>query len=562
MKKTVLIFSVPFSGHLNVLKSFISRHDDDFAFHLIVVGWANIPPEPNGLPIRTHILTNGELHETDPAYWTLPRAAQLFPKALEIAKEINPDIILYDQFAIEGALVAKSLNLPAWCSIPAMIGPHTAQTYLANKLAQPTNQTALKNIKNILSATGIDLEQELEVISDGLHYPGDVNIVWSYRDLTPTDFLKHRHDRPYLFVGNPRGQISSSNTSQNKRILISLGTVVMNNLWNNDAEVQNQLKAVFAKLSQHWNNDGHEITFVTQGKHVLDSYPANWNVVDTIDQPTTLAHTDLFITHAGSNSFHEAVMSHVPMVAIPFFGDQPLIASQIEKLGFGINLGQGNNIDTRQSRTFLNNDLASRIEEATHRILNNTQPYETAFNTISLGKTDLATLLQGKIPFIEGDLLYGTNIARKHYVDQTHSQDEFRILEFKPFSQLARHPEALPRIVDIYHDVIRDPELIEQELACPLYPYADILKRYKHFLDGEDDICTMCLKGIEFFTQLYHVHFILEDYDPRVNVITNKEVEYILSHWDRLSQKVTFYKREAGAWLPLTKDQVIDIQNA
>ncbi|MCR4312090.1 MAG: glycosyltransferase [Candidatus Uhrbacteria bacterium] len=558
MSKNVLVFCVPFSGHLNVLKSFINVHGGNATFKLVVTGWTNIPPESNDLPPDTVLLSDGELHETDPALWTLPRTSRLLPQSLDIAKAFKPDIIIYDQFAIEGALVGKMLGTPTWCSIPAMIGPFTEQTYLQGKINEAKNQDALETLRQL---TGNDTTEHLEMVSDGLFFPGDANLIWSYADLTPKNFLDNRQRRPYLFIGNPRGMPRSIRDQEPKHVLISLGTVVMNNLWNNEPEVQTQLKHIVTELTTYWSDDDLRVTLVTQGKQLRDHYPANWTVVDTIDQPSVLTSTDVFVTHAGSNSFHEAVASHVPMVAVPFFGDQLLVASQIEKLGIGINLGESTSIDTHQPRTFLNDGFAKKIDGAVKNILGREEEIMASYRKLSHTSSDLGALLKGIIPFVEGDLLYGTNVARKNYVEKTKLQDEFRILEFKPFSQLARHPEALPRIVDIYHDVIRDPGLIENELTCPLIPYADLLKRYKDFLAGENDICTMCLHGIEFFTKFYHIHFILDDYDPKVNEITRQEVNYVLERWERLSNKVIFYRHTAGTWLPLTREEVEKIQS-
>ena len=51
-----------------------------------------------------------------------------------------------------------------------------------------------------------------------------------------------------------------------------------------------------------------------------------------------LEHTSLFITHAGMNSTNEAILSGVPMIAMPQSADQPVVAQQIENLNLGIQL--------------------------------------------------------------------------------------------------------------------------------------------------------------------------------------------------------------------------------
>ena len=44
---------------------------------------------------------------------------------------------------------------------------------------------------------------------------------------------------------------------------------------------------------------------------------------------------DLFITHGGANSFAEGLLSDIPMVVAPFFGDQPAVALRVVSLGLG-----------------------------------------------------------------------------------------------------------------------------------------------------------------------------------------------------------------------------------
>ena len=53
-------------------------------------------------------------------------------------------------------------------------------------------------------------------------------------------------------------------------------------------------------------------------------------VVPWLPQNDVLGHkqTKLFLSHCGSNSVYEAAYHGVPMVAIPFGGDQPMNADK------------------------------------------------------------------------------------------------------------------------------------------------------------------------------------------------------------------------------------------
>ena len=51
--------------------------------------------------------------------------------------------------------------------------------------------------------------------------------------------------------------------------------------------------------------------------------------------------TDVFITHHGLGSTHEAVACGVPMLSLPFFWDQPALAKRTQELGLALPLIDG-----------------------------------------------------------------------------------------------------------------------------------------------------------------------------------------------------------------------------
>lgn len=57
-----------------------------------------------------------------------------------------------------------------------------------------------------------------------------------------------------------------------------------------------------------------------------------------VDQWAILQEADLFVTHHGLNSTHEAIFSRVPMLSYPFFSDQPGLARRCRELGLAIPL--------------------------------------------------------------------------------------------------------------------------------------------------------------------------------------------------------------------------------
>ncbi len=64
----------------------------------------------------------------------------------------------------------------------------------------------------------------------------------------------------------------------------------------------------------------------------------NVDVEPFVDQWGLLQGADLFITHHGLNSTHEAVFHGVPMLSYPFFWDQPALAARCQEMGLALPL--------------------------------------------------------------------------------------------------------------------------------------------------------------------------------------------------------------------------------
>lgn len=493
-KKRIVIFSPPFSGHLNILKEFIKDHKKEFEFRLIITGWKNIKPDLTDVdPETVKMIEKSQLSETDPSLWTFPRTSELLGECLDAVREFQPDLIIYDFFSLEGNLAGRLLDIPYWCSIPAMIGPFDNQGYRDKKFDDPVNQKALDEIK---SKYGLKIEKdEVEMVSDGFHLPGLINLVWSFRELTISNFRDDRSSSPFVFVGNLRGDNYEKTNYINKKPLIyfSLGTVVMDNLWNQQAETREKLTGFIRKLAEIWREKNYQIIFTTQGKKVLDVYPDNWWVYDSVDQVEILSRADLFITHGGSNSFHEAVMQKVPMIVIPFFGDQLLVADRTEQLGLGIKAGGSTSIDTHESKDFLNDQLAIDLTAVIERMLL-VNDFVRNYLNLEVLASPLAPLIRGEIPAAPEDLVIGEKVVT---------------------------PPISSRVgKNISHSL-------------------------EYFLGDEKDEEKIIRKKIDFFATLFRVHIPLSEGEE-----LPLGAAHALGDDDYFDNGVQFYLRKHNTWIP------------
>ncbi|MEN3307286.1 MAG: hypothetical protein V7603_3488 [Micromonosporaceae bacterium] len=382
----IMVFTIPNEGHLNILKRMIREYHGRHTFSISLVDRHNSTPELSGLPAQVRPLKGCDRHRNTSATRVLQRVVDLLDDCLRAARDFAPDLILYDFCAIEGRFTADALRLPSWCSISGLIGPLLDTEYLAGVLASAENQAAIESIRR---RYGLAVEpSEIELVSNSLHLPAERNLLWSYPSVTPANFLHNRRPAPYRFVG----YLSDGYGPRPRRgyrtplVYLSFGTEVMDNLWLSQEETRQGVRGCLAALAKRWEHDDVHVVFSTLGKHVLDSYPANWTVRDRVDQQRVLSAVDVFVTHGGSNSFHEAVLLRVPVVVVPFFGDQVLIGQRAEELGVGIGLGTDDGIDRDKPRRFLAPALAERIDDAVRLILS-TDRYRTALDRLPLEAT-------------------------------------------------------------------------------------------------------------------------------------------------------------------------------
>lgn len=566
MNSEILLFSPPFNGHANILTEFMHRYGDQYSMNLAITGWNNIRPRLD-YHIQPTYLEQTALNETDPALWTLPRAAELLPQTLALIEKAHPDLIISDFFSLEAALSAEKLNIPIWTSIPAFMGAFTNRHYLDSRLADAGNIDAIAQIRERFRI-GID-RTRFQMASDGLLYPSARNLLWTYDQITPDNLHDGRDKTVFTHVGHLRAErtVKPERKNDTPVIYISFGTVVMDNIWRQQPETQAHIREYISFLSEHWKKEQVHIVFATQGKTVLDSYPDNWEVVDFVDQVAQLTVSDVFITHGGNNSFQESLVAKTPMVVIPFFGDQIAVGQRVRELGVGINLGKDADIDTKKSKAFIGSDLAKETTDAVIRILRD-PAYKQTLSNLHLTSVSLHALLKStiylhdskeitrqelpfpvQIPKINhGELLFGTQADRILFEERARQHESMQFWKFKPFSTIATTNDSLPQIVDIYHDSILDPASFALDQSSTMKNYTRLLSAYASFLNGETDITNMCLKGLVFFSQLYKVHFLTERFDPKKNGITAREISHVLANEKKFAGHVIFYNETETGW--------------
>jgi UDP:flavonoid glycosyltransferase YjiC (YdhE family) len=256
-------------------------------------------------------------------------------------KAWGASLILQGSFALVAKLVAQKLDLP----YVALTFGHAADSIafrrklVTDPRVSVSTQCALA-VERIRAEYGVPDVTPFSYVSDPSPW---LNI---YRE--PSEWLTEDESKrlgPIAYFGSlPKEAIQSGETLATRngplRIYASFGTIV----WKYWAEVASA--AMLAISEAVASRPGQTLTIGLGGgaiaplaRRIIEQRGAI--VLDYANQLAALNSSDVFITHNGLSSTHEAVACAVPMLSLPFFWDQPKLAKRCEELGLAIPMISG-----------------------------------------------------------------------------------------------------------------------------------------------------------------------------------------------------------------------------
>lgn len=268
-----------------------------------------------------------------PSRYVTFAACRLAPVGRRVAA-LDPDLLVYDTFAVIARLIGRDLNLPAvnLCAGHAMV----PSRMLAALVGNPRVRTA-----DVCHEAVARLREELgwQEASPFSYLDGLSSVLNLYGE--PSQFL-HAEDAaalaPLAFFGALSGAMCQSPVPVRERwarrpcrVLIAWGTVV----WHYFTELAEvRLRTLVEVLAASGcdlliSTGGHRLSADTCA--VLEA--AGARVRRWLDQRAVLQEVDVLVTHQGLNSTHEAIWYGVPMLSCPFFSDQPALARRCQELG-------------------------------------------------------------------------------------------------------------------------------------------------------------------------------------------------------------------------------------
>lgn len=330
----------------------------------------------------------------------LPLAAKTLPSLIADLKalEPRPSAIVYNPFMPNALVAARVLGIPA-VGMVTVPGPGV--------MAQPSDLIEAWEA-NPLTQLGHGQIQEMynfDVFEQGIlmeFYSPDHNIVTTSSDLfakSRSDLQSQRFenitawkcvgpllDQSVKRIAHAKGgkvaeplpwDFIDAEVRSGKRLLcLSMGTVANSHFYdkalggpaaaNGVAELTGKafLQHIFRTAFEALRNEKNVLVLMAVGPNqdVLEGLPAapeNFILRETLPQLDVLSKCHGFISHGGANSMHEALGFGVPMIVVPVFGDQPINADTVARLGAGFDF-------TRPLET-LNTEV---LNEAVTAILN------------------------------------------------------------------------------------------------------------------------------------------------------------------------------------------------
>jgi len=255
------------------------------------------------------------------------------PQVIDRIRAEHPDVILYDFMCTWARVIIEALHVPAI----AMRATYASNEHfdliarMRDSLQnRPEGQAFLERMKAFQEAQDGSSANPLSAMFNVFSYVEQLNIIFMPKLFQP---MAETFDDRYVFVGPsilPRYQTTSFPFDQLNNDLpllyISLGSVA-----NNQPEFYKQCFAAFAE--QPWQ------VILSIGKYIdrelLGPVPANFLLSSYVPQLDILPRTQVFVTHAGTNSLMESLYYGVPMVLIPQQPEQQMHARRAVELGLG-----------------------------------------------------------------------------------------------------------------------------------------------------------------------------------------------------------------------------------
>ncbi|CAK9035724.1 Uncharacterized UDP-glucosyltransferase YojK [Durusdinium trenchii] len=300
-------------------------------------------------------------------------SASCAPQLIQELRALKPppSVILYDPFLPIGLVAAQELGIPCVGTVtvagPGVIEvpPPVRQKWESNGVSQRAWQE-LKDLYNLdVFEHGSFLEfysphQNIVSTCDSLYTGPKTPLQLERFGNFPFERVGPLLNSKILRLSNAElggtvptlpPEVDAAIAAGKKILYLSAGTVATGHFWStkfgpqafsnglDDCTGKEFVQLLFRTVFEAFGGDDEMLIVVsTAHKDALEclELPSNLVAQQSLPQLELLQKCNVFVTHGGANSVHEALSFGVPMVVIPIFGDQPVNADTVAKTGCGI----------------------------------------------------------------------------------------------------------------------------------------------------------------------------------------------------------------------------------
>ena len=349
----VAVFCMPGDGHFRQLLALIADlAQAGFAVHVFTHQRYAAEVERAGATM-VDLFAKYPIDRADPESIPIPCrnvsfAAFYAEPVLEELKALRPAFVIYETFAVIGRLVGRLLGIP-YINVSAGHALHPARyvPILRADAHVAVSEHCRRAVEILRGRYGLCDASPFSYV-DGLS--PYLNICCE-----PPEFLtdaERRSFEPVAFYGSLASSVDRNETPRKRtagdlggaagglRIYACFGTIIFRYFADLALRALEAVAECVAGMPE-------ASALISLGGGTVDDgrlrrlKRSNVEVVAYADQWRALGEADVFLTHNGMNSTHEAIVRRVPMLSYPFFADQPALAERCQEFGTAIPLVNG-----------------------------------------------------------------------------------------------------------------------------------------------------------------------------------------------------------------------------
>lgn len=257
----------------------------------------------------------------------------------------RPTAVFYDPFHPTAVLVAQELDIPLLCTVS--FTPNDIQWHKADDIDRVREKFAVDLGPDRWAHSHLQFVMKHAKILQ-FSVPTVLSSILPSQVIDQSIFCGSSITHTRATVSETENQavidIEAAKARGHTAVFFSLGTV-MQKSYNTEASFREFIDLLFTCVFHAVKQRPATELFVAANGFQLDlesptspfyQLAPEIHIYDWVPQLRMLPFCDLFISHGGANSFHEAISSAVPLILVPFWGDQFTNAKIVNTLKIGV----------------------------------------------------------------------------------------------------------------------------------------------------------------------------------------------------------------------------------